>query len=62
MVSNPTYQNTLDCNHIEKVVTAPGESLSQRVFASENNNARETFQILIGARNPVILLIAPPSL
>lgn len=56
------YQNTLENTHTARAVTAPGEGFSQRILARENNDARQTLQILVGARNPVILLIAPPGL
>lgn len=40
----------------------PGQSFSQSVFPSENQNAGQPFQVLVRQRNPVVSLTASPRL
>lgn len=41
---------------------SPGESFSQRVFSCQNDDAGQSFQILVCVRDPVFILTASPRL
>lgn len=40
----------------------PGKRLSQRIFSCHDDNARQTFQIFVGVRNPIFIFTASPRL